>query len=460
MKCVFLTESAILVHFKSVRIILLVLHGIVVSLLTFRACQGNFYSHFFHPFLINKTPYASFLISISFSTQIKPLFRGRYMLSHFFKFVNGFLTKICGIFLFFPEYTTYCVVVFVNSQSRRCAVKKVFSIMSVYIGLIIGAGFASGREIFEFFNLSSRSDFMGIILAAIFFGIIAYITMQQANRFGVLDYDSFIEKTSGGASPIIKALMVLYMFCGFFVMMSGSGVLIGKTFSAPSFYGVFLLALICFVVFSFDLKGLVAINSVMVPIMVVGITFLCLSSALVGSVPTFMLANDLRRNPIISAVCYVGYNTITAGAVLVPIAAHASPKQCARAAVISSTILGLLIFTVWSALNVYYDAIFDSEMPLLDIASTHGKLYDIIYTLVLFMALCTTAVSHGFGIMAKFKTKNTRDRILISAVLCLAAMPFAKIGFSDLITNLYSAFGMVGIVWMVWLLISYVKQNK
>jgi len=44
-----LAEPAVLVHLKSVGIILLVLHGVVVSLLTLCAGQGDLYSHFSAP---------------------------------------------------------------------------------------------------------------------------------------------------------------------------------------------------------------------------------------------------------------------------------------------------------------------------------------------------------------------------------------------------------------------------
>ena len=39
-------EAAVLVHLKSVRVVLLVLHGVVVALLALGAGQGNFDSHF------------------------------------------------------------------------------------------------------------------------------------------------------------------------------------------------------------------------------------------------------------------------------------------------------------------------------------------------------------------------------------------------------------------------------
>ena len=45
MKRVLSAELAVLLHLKTIGIILLVFHGIVVSLLAFGTSQGNFYTH-------------------------------------------------------------------------------------------------------------------------------------------------------------------------------------------------------------------------------------------------------------------------------------------------------------------------------------------------------------------------------------------------------------------------------
>jgi len=43
--CVLSAESAVLLHFETVRIVLLVLHGVVVSLLALGASQSDFNAH-------------------------------------------------------------------------------------------------------------------------------------------------------------------------------------------------------------------------------------------------------------------------------------------------------------------------------------------------------------------------------------------------------------------------------
>ncbi len=45
MKCVLFAERAVLVEFNTLRIIFLVLHSRIVSLLAFLTCHGHLYSH-------------------------------------------------------------------------------------------------------------------------------------------------------------------------------------------------------------------------------------------------------------------------------------------------------------------------------------------------------------------------------------------------------------------------------
>ena len=124
MKCVLFAESAVLIHLKSVRIVLLILHSVIVSLLTFCTSQCDFYSHLFHPFRIlniriKTTLYSDFcLLAILcfFTTQIKPLFRGKTILSQIPTLVNGFLTFFCNCH-FFKTRPLYIVEVFLYAYN-------------------------------------------------------------------------------------------------------------------------------------------------------------------------------------------------------------------------------------------------------------------------------------------------------------------------------------------------------
>ncbi len=332
--------------------------------------------------------------------------------------------------------------------------KKILEITSVFIGLVIGAGFASGREIYEYFCIPSQTDFLGIIIATIGFGIICYITMCLAKKTKSKDFNSLINNVTGRIAPAVRLFMLCFMFCGFFIMLSACGALAQETMNISPRYGIFFLAAVCFAVFSFDVKGIVMLNVVLVPLMILGMFWICITTIL-GTTPTFATLESIKTNPIVSSLCYISYNTVTAGAVLVPLSASATKKQITASSALSGTVLGLLIFIAWLCMNLFFDRLFLSEMPLLELAATNGNLTEGIYTAVLFMALCTTAVSHGFGILSKISFSRPHYRIVTSGILCLIAIPFAELGFANLVSNLYAIFGYLGIPWVILLIRSH-----
>ena len=130
-----------------------------------------------------------------------------------------------------------------------------------------------------------------------------------------------------------------------------------------------------------------------------------------------------------------------------------------RSAVLGGFVIGLLITMVWTVQGASFDMLWDSELPMLTLAAMCGKQCKRLYWAVLFMAICTTAVSYGFGIMSHFsdRIKTVKDRVLFAAVVCLAALPPALYGFSALVSKLYSLFGYIGIAWIIWIITDRIR---
>lgn len=337
--------------------------------------------------------------------------------------------------------------------------KNIIKTVCVYIGLLIGAGFASGREILEYFNFKSNTNFFGIIISAFLFCFISYVIISKASENKIYNFYDYIDSVAGRASSAVKYFMLFYMFCGMIVMFAGSGALIYSLSSLPEIFGSVFMAVICFVVMSFDLKGIISLNVILVPLMICGILYISFCIAVFGNTSVFYSFESIKKGVMLSAVCYCSYNTVTAGSVLVPLASQMKKNEIKLSSVISGFIIGLLIFVLWSVQGMNLDIIWNSELPVMELSALCGKVCKRVYTAVLFMSVCTTAVSYGFGLMTHFsgKIKSTKDKIFFSAIICLMALPPAMYGFSALVSNIYSFFGYIGMIWMVWIIIDKYK---
>lgn len=310
-------------------------------------------------------------------------------------------------------------------------------IIFVLTGLIIGAGFASGREILEFFSIKSQRDFTPIILASFLFGLIIYQTLKKAKRYNITDFDSFTLVLCGKWAILVRVFVKFFMFATFFIMLSGGGSAFHRLLGTGTPFGAVLTALICFAILIFGEKGLVVANLFLVPVMIVGIIYVSLSA-------TLSAFSSTKTEGLFYALCYASFNTITSAGVLVPLSKGLSKKTIKTVSIITGGIIGFLILIIWLALNTNLDLIINEDLPLLALAD---GVTEKLYGSVLLMAIITTAVSNGFGILNSIKTTKKTDRIILSALLCMVALPFSLFGFSVLVSRVYFVCGILGLLW-------------
>jgi hypothetical protein len=110
---VLLAETAILAHFKTVRVVLLVFHGVVVALFALCARHCDSDSHIFPPDSIDGSlpyqavrlrPHLNLSPSPDRQHKKKPLRRGKFILTHSFLFVNTFFDFFELLFNIFILY--------------------------------------------------------------------------------------------------------------------------------------------------------------------------------------------------------------------------------------------------------------------------------------------------------------------------------------------------------------------
>ena len=68
---------------------------------------------------------------------------------------------------------------------------------SIYIATIVGAGYASGREITEFFTSYYSGGFYGILLTGVLFSFIGYTVLNKVYSERIQNYEEFLFPTVG-----------------------------------------------------------------------------------------------------------------------------------------------------------------------------------------------------------------------------------------------------------------------
>lgn len=333
--------------------------------------------------------------------------------------------------------------------------KDILNIAYIYIGTVIGAGFASGREIIDFFGVYGTKGIIGMVISGLLFAFIGAYILIKVYQLKIKNSNELLNIIFGEKiSLFIEAIISIFLFMGFSIMLSGSGAAFHDEFNLPFDFGIYLMASLCFIVFLFKIQGLSFINTLLVPILIIGILFLSVNVLLKGeielnSVVGVKLTN--KGNFITSSMLYVGFNGLLTTVVLSSLLPLLPNKETAiKGGILGGISLGVIGCLILIPLLILYTETHNIEIPMLKVSEYVNLYYRKIYSIILWFAMFTTAIANGFCFLENsLKTKNKNISAL---VFCISSIPIARFGFSYLVSTIYPIFGYIGGVILIIIL--------
>ena len=119
---------------------------------------------------------------------------------------------------------------------------KVFQIAVVFIGTIVGAGLASGKEITEFFTSFGYKSFIGIIFCGIFYVIMGSILSKISITNNLNSYSEAMKLISPNIlGKLTGIITTLYLISSASIILAGSGALLNQFFHIPKILGSLIM---------------------------------------------------------------------------------------------------------------------------------------------------------------------------------------------------------------------------
>ena len=148
---------------------------------------------------------------------------------------------------------------------------SILKVVFVIIGTLIGAGFASGQEVYIFFYSYGIKGILGIIISSGIIGFTIYKTLKITKENNIENYkgflDHFIKKEK--LKELINSIINIFILVSFYVMIAGFGAYLEQEINLNSFIGSSILAFLCGILFKTNIKGIVKINEILIPILIV-----------------------------------------------------------------------------------------------------------------------------------------------------------------------------------------------
>lgn len=343
-------------------------------------------------------------------------------------------------------------------------IQKVFQVAAVFIGTIVGAGLASGKEITQFFTSYGLKSFIGIALCGIFYIAMGSIISRISIDNNLNSYSHVIKQVSPNIlGNVLGVITTLYIISSASIILAGSGALLNQFFGIPKIVGTLLMAVLALFTLLRGTKGLIEINSLIVPSLIIVIVTIMLlyvffynDSINIETLKSFPVQ---KKGWLLSTILYSGYNILCCSGVLVPLSKEMKKKSTLFWGIVLGALgLTLLCFLINIMLMLNQPYIYKYEIPLLYIANRFGKSIQIMLLSIILLEMFSTEVSDVYSISKTLEQSfNISFKKGIFLVIILA-LPISQIGFTNLISTLYPIFGVLSLVFIFQCLLFYIKN--
>ncbi len=372
----------------------------------------------------------------------------------------------CGLFA--SKGPRYQLTKVQGSDSLKRDGISYWKVAATYIGTIVGAGFATGQEVLQFFSRFGISGLFGLILSTFLFIVFGYIIMNLGNKLSAQSHLEIIRHSGGKyLGAVIDVIITFFLFGALTAMIAGTGALFEQQLKLPNLLGSFIMSIITVITVLAGLRGVINSISFVVPFLLLSVIGISIYSAF--NMPPDITAtanttgdNVLISNWLLSAFLYVSYNTVISIAVLGPLGLRARDKKAIRTgSILGGLGLGISSVLIYVALSGNVSDIAGLEVPMIYIAGKISFAVQIIYALILIAEVYTTAVGSLYGFVSRITvirkvSKYKKALIIGTAAVALLASQF---GFSNLVKFLYPLVGYGGIVLLGSLIYVQVKQG-
>ena len=337
---------------------------------------------------------------------------------------------------------------------KNPTVSNIVKISATYAGTIMGAGFASGQELTQFFVVYGNMGLAGLLVTCCLFAWLGIHILEISYKIKATSYHELLYYVCGKKIGFLLDIMITaFLFGVLTVMLAGAGTLCQDTFNLPYSLGLGIMSLGLILTTLCGLKGITVANMMITPLLTITIISIGLYSLEHHQINLAMMNIPPQRTDLpaphwlLASFLYLSYNLIMSAAVLVPLGSCITQR---KSRILGSIVGALLLMSLAGLITIvvmiHYPESLEQEIPMLFIAHSQHALHHASYIFIFVASIYTTGLASLYGCATKLTATthlSTRNSLLILVTLSLI---FSYVGFTNLIAILFPLFGY-GTLW-------------
>lgn len=335
--------------------------------------------------------------------------------------------------------------------------RNAIGISFAFIGVLVGAGFASGQEAMRYFVAFGTQGFWGAILSSALMLIGGVSVLQLGSYFQAEEHMEVLGRISGKVlSWVLDIATITTLFSIGFVMFAGAGSNLNQQFGLPVWVGAVIMLALVLVVGMMDVDKVTSAIGLLTPFLLLFVIVGC-TWTLVNNAPDWAALNEAAKSVDttlpswwVSSLNYTGLNFICVTSMAIVIGGNYLDT---RAAGIGGLLGGLaylvMLLLLSAALLVTVETVGGDDMPTLTLITGINPVMGLIMALIIFGMIFATALGMFYALGKRLARGRTDKFRFIFIAACLIGFALSFAGFQNLVAVVYPILGYMGVLLIV-----------
>ena len=316
----------------------------------------------------------------------------------------------------------------------------------IFQSVVIGGGYATGRELVEFFFAAGPiGGLLGLFVSGVIFSLVCAVGFELARIAKAFDYRNFCRQLLGRGWVLFEIFYFFQLLLVLSVIGSASGQIASQNFGIPSLIGT--LSLMLFIgVLTYNgselIKKVLAGWSVLLYGVYIVLFILAFKSFGV-EIKNIYASASIGDGWFSSGVLYSGYNLATLPAVLFAVTYHQSRKETIGAGLISGAVTVIPAILFFVAMMGQYPQIGNEAVPATFLmASLDIGWLEILFQIVVFGTFVETGTALLHAVNERIAGTFSEQRKSLPKV----ARPIISLVFLTMSVIAAELFGIVNLI--------------
>lgn len=350
--------------------------------------------------------------------------------------------------------------------------KQIWVIAMAYFGVTVGAGFASGQEVLQYYVSYGVWGIAGGVLVLVVMPLAAMIILQYGSYFRAQSHGPVFDSVASRLmAKFLDYSLLIAQFCIGFVMLAGAGSNLNQQFGLPLWVGSAIMAAMVLVSGMWDVNRVTNLLGIFTPFMVIillvaGFYALAQAPESIDAVNTYATTEVASPLPTwwMATLNYVGLCMFSGISMSFIIGgSNWNPRVAGWGGLIGGLIFAGLLVLLTFGLLFRVEDVASADLPTLALVNEINPVFGTFSAVVIYLMIFATTLGVFYASGKRLapddaQSGSSRKYRITFTVITLAGFALSFFDFAILVNNVFPVLGWLGVLLILVLVATWLLR--